>query len=290
LLAVAAAVLALGAALAPAGHSAVRGLPGDWVKIVAGPDGGSVWTGAIPDAFAPWDHRASAVYLPPGYDPTRRYPVLYLLHGMRGSPSEFYDSLHLAERADALIEGGAAPFLAVMPVAGPLVDPNAGEWAGIWEDYVVEGVVPWVDAHFPTLPTLQGRALEGLCAGGYGAVDIALRHPGMFGTVGSWEGYFAPEFRDGPFVHASSADLAAHDPTILVRHEATTLRGQGVRFYVSVGGNHGPVLQAWSLDFAAELKALDLQHELWRLPPASRGHFWTATLPSALAYAAAGFA
>jgi S-formylglutathione hydrolase FrmB len=266
-------------------------LPSGWSQVGTGPDGGTVWQGRIPNIVVPWDERPSAVYLPPGYDPTRRYPVVYLLHGMRGHPSSIWNGMRLATVADTLIvTGEMKPFIAVMPVAGPTVNPDSGEWAGVWEDYVVQDVVPWVDANLPTLPGARNRALEGLCAGGYEAVDIGLRHPGLFGTLGSWEGYFAPEFRDGPFVHASSADLDAHDPVLLVRRLAHVLRDGGVRFYISVGGNHGPVLRRWSLSFAAELSALHLPHELWLLPPAERGHFWGATLPSALLYAGAGFA
>ncbi len=264
-------------------------LPG-WTHVSTGTAGGSVWTGPIPNPLVAWDHRSSAVYLPPGFSPSTRYPVIYLLHGMQGSPSEFWDALNLADVADGLIASGQAPpFIAVMPVAGPRVDPNGGEWAGVWEDYVVDDVVPWVDANLPVLPGARNRALEGLCAGGYGAVDIGLRHPGMFGMLGSWEGYFAPVFDDGPFVGATTADLDAHDPTLLVRKEAASLRRSGVRFYISAGGNHGAVLSKWSTSFAAELQSLRLPVELWRLPPADAGHFWSATLPSALVDAAAGF-
>jgi enterochelin esterase-like enzyme len=231
------------------------------------------------------DRRLSAVYLPPGFTPARRYPVVYLLHGMQGSPASIFRGMRLAAVADGLIAGGAAPFIAVMPVAGPVVDPNAGEWAGVWERYVVRDVVPWADAHLPTIRTPAGRALEGVCAGGFGAVDIGLRHPGIFGTLGSFDGYFAPVFRDGPFVHATRADLLAHDPTVLVRREAAALRNSGVRFYVSAGGNHGAVLARWTVQFAHELRALRLPHELWRLPKRETGHFWRATFPSALAYA-----
>jgi len=265
-------------------------LPTGWTHVRTGPDGGAVWIGRIPNQVVVRDHRASAVYLPPGFDPARRYPVIYLLHGMRGAPSEFWDSLKIADVADALIESGRSrPFIAVMPVAGPVVNPDGGEWAGAWEDYLVQDVVPWVDEHLPTLPGAANRALEGLCAGGYGAVDIGLRHPGLFGMLGSWEGYFAPVFRDGPFVHARKADLAAHDPTLLVRAEAATLRREGVRFYVSAGGNHAQILSRWTVEFATELRTLQLPHELWRLPQSARGYFWSATLPSALLYAAAGF-
>jgi enterochelin esterase-like enzyme len=264
-------------------------LPG-WTHVRTGPDGGSVWIGRIPNTIVAWDRRPSAVYLPPGFGRGRRYPVVYLLHGMRGSPSEFWDSLRIADVADGLIASGQArPFIAVMPVAGPRVHPNAGEWAGAWESYVVRDVVPWVDAHLPAERDARGRALEGLSAGGYGAVDIGLRHPRLFGTLGSWAGYFSPVFRDGPFADAGPRELAAHTPTLLVRRNASTLRRVGTRFFVSVGGNHGAVLTRWSVEFAREIRSLGLQVDLWRLPAARTGHFWRSTFAPALRYAAAGF-
>jgi enterochelin esterase-like enzyme len=282
-----AAVLAVAAAAAPSGRGAAgTGLPASWTPASTGPNGGVVYQGRIPNRFVPSDHRLSAVYLPPGFDPATRYRVIYLLHGMAGQPTSIWNGLHLADVADGLIASHETqPFIAVMPVAGPTVDPDAGEWAGVWESYVVQDVVPWVDAHLPTVPGPQGRALEGLCAGGFGAVDIGLRHPDMFGTLGSWEGYFAPVFDDGPFVDASATVLRAHDPVLLVRRDAASLRRSKVRFYVSAGGNHGHVLRAWTVAFAHELQSLGLRHELWLLPPIDRGHFWSATLPSALLYA-----
>lgn len=274
--------------LAALAAAAVISIAPGWTQTATGPDGGTLWTGRIPNTYERWDTRASDVYLPPGYDPSRRYPVLYLLHGLQGNPSEFWDSLRLADRLDALTAAGSPPFVVVTPVGGQIVRPNQGEWAGGWEDYVVHDVVPWVDAHVSTIASPAGRALEGLCAGGYGAVDIGLRHPGTFGTLGSWEGYFIP-FRDGPLVHATRSELAAHTPALLVRREAAALRRTGVRFYVSAGGNHGPVYASWTTSFARELRALRLPHELWRMPAADRGHFWSATVPSALQFVAAGF-
>jgi enterochelin esterase-like enzyme len=278
-------ILALAAVLAA--HAGGSGLPAGWKAVSVGQAGGVVVQGRIPNPFVPADRRPGAIYLPPLYTPTKRYPVVYLLHGMAGRPTSIWDGLHLAQVADRLIRTGRArPFIAVMPVAGPTVRPNQGEWAGVWERYLVRTVVPWVGQHLSTQPGPRGRALEGLCAGGFGAVDIGLRHPGLFGTLGSWEGYFAPVFRDGPFEHADPAELRAHDPSLLVRTDATLLRRSDVRFYVSAGGNHGGVRSSWTLAFARQLTRLKLSHELWLLPRADRGHFWRATLPSALLYAA----
>jgi len=257
------------------------GLPTAWAPVSAGPDGGVVWQGRIPDQFVR-DTRPSAVYLPPGYSRSRRYPVVYLLHGMRGSPSSFWDSLRLADVADGLIAAGRMPpFIAVMPVAGPVVDPEDGEWVGPWEDFVVRDVVPWIDAHLSTIPRADGRALAGLSAGGYGAVDIGLRHAGLFGTLESWGGYFAPVLKDRPFRSFTSAERAAHTPTLLVRHAAA----RRIRFFVSTGGSHGPVLARWTVQFARELTALGIRHELWILPRSERGRFWSATFAPALVYA-----
>ena len=263
------------------------GLPSSWVKTVTGPDGGTVWSGQIPNTFTR-DTRASEIYLPPGYSTANRYPVLYLLHGLRGDPAEYWDSLRLAQRIDEVVASGVQPFIVVTPVGGQVDQPNKGEWAGVWEQFVVSDVVPWVDAHLSTIAAPRGRVLEGLCAGGYGALDIGLRHPSLFGALGSWEGYFAP-FRDGPFLHATRANLLAHTPSLLVREEARLLRRDRLRFYLSVGGNHAQIRAAWTFAFAHELTALRLQHELWVMPPIDRGHFWSATLPTAMRFAISAF-
>lgn len=261
---------------------------GGWTQVATGPDGGTVWTGRIPNTYVRWDQRPSTIYLPPGYDPAKRYPVLYLLHGLEGSPAEYWNALHLTQQLDGSIASGALPFIVVTPVGGQVVDPNKGEWAGVWEQYVVHDVVPWVDAHLATIPSAGGRVLEGLSAGGYGAVDIGLRHPGLFGGLGSWDGYFTP-LRDGPLARATHAQFLQHDPVVLVREEARQLRHTGTRFYVSAGGNHGAVRTSGSIAFAHELARLRLPHELWLMPAADRGRFWSATVPSALHFAVVAF-
>jgi len=148
----------------------------------------------------------------------------------------------------------------------------------------VRDVLPWTDAHLPVAKTGAGRAIAGLSAGGFGAIDIALRHPGAFGVAESWSGYVHP-FRDGPLAHASTATLAAHDPTLLVRREAAELRARRFRVFLSTGFNHGGVLRSWTFDFARELAHLRIQHRLWASSRPDGGRYLRAQLPVALAYA-----
>ena|SRR5438105_9990686 len=80
---------AIGFPLGSAAASPPLGLPADFRLEATGPDGGTVWTGRIPNYFMS-DPRLSDVYLPPGYNPGERYPVLYLLHGFWGSPGSLF--------------------------------------------------------------------------------------------------------------------------------------------------------------------------------------------------------
>jgi enterochelin esterase-like enzyme len=231
-------------------------LPG-FAPARTGPHGGEVLAGRFPGTSRP-----GFVYLPPAFSPEVRYPVIYLLHGMPGSPSEYLDGTGLVEFSDAAIAGGAVrPFIAVAPAAGP-ARAYDGEWAGPWERAVLHRVVPWIDAHLPTDATPAGRVLAGLSAGGYGAADIALRNPEVFAVVESWSGYFRP-LRDGPLAHASQAVLRANDPTRLAAADARALRGAGTRFFLSSGPAHSHWFRpAETLAFARELRSLEIPVEL----------------------------
>src|SRR5262249_13666446 len=177
------------------------------------------------------------------------------------------------------------PFVAVMPVAGRVTGKRSDEeWAGRWETYLVRDVVPWAAAHLSLESGPRGRAIAGLSAGAFGAVDIALRHPDLFGVAESWSGYFKP-FRDGPLTNASAAELAAHDPTMLVRRKAARLRGGRARFFLSTGFNHGGIFRSWTFEFARELQALGIQHRVWASQQPDGGRYLLLQLPAALEYA-----
>jgi pimeloyl-ACP methyl ester carboxylesterase len=137
-------------------------------------------------------NRAVYTYLPPSYDSatTRRYPVLYLLHGITSHPSEWldgtYQGFNLAEAMDSLSRAGATEYIVVMPHAdnsyGGSFYVQSVAFGG-WERFVTRELVTFVDEHYRTLPERRSRGLAGQSMGGFGAIYIATRRPAIFGSL-----------------------------------------------------------------------------------------------------------
>jgi putative tributyrin esterase len=129
------------------------------------------------------------VVLPAKYEQsTDRYPVLYLLHGLTGNYTN-WSNMRVPEYARAY------DLIVVMPDGGNSWYVN---WAqsdegqkNNWEDAIVKDMVGHVDANFRTIAKREGRAINGLSMGGYGALTLGLKHPDMFCSIGSHSGAIA---------------------------------------------------------------------------------------------------
>ena len=131
------------------------------------------------------------VLLPEGYDGTlERYPVLYLLHGLWGSYSDWTTRTNIAAYSRRL------PLIIVMPDAGNGWYVNAADGSGRFEDHVFNELPADVVKKFRTINSRYGRAVAGLSMGGYGALKIALKRPGAFAVAASFSGAFNAT-RDG---------------------------------------------------------------------------------------------
>jgi putative tributyrin esterase len=124
------------------------------------------------------------VLLPGGYAQTqRRYPTLYLLHGLTGSAIDWESRTRLFDHLQGL------GLIVIMPDGQNAWYTNsAGEPKDRFEDYIARDLVREVDARFRTIATRHMRALAGLSMGGYGAMKFALKYPRTFQFVGSFSG------------------------------------------------------------------------------------------------------
>ncbi len=216
------------------------------------------------------------VYLPPGYahDPQRRYPVFYLLHGFPGRPAAFLETVRMGVLVDELVaRGRLQPLILVMPFGstGTFTDK---EWAnGVrpnqgWESFVARDLVRAIDVRYRTIPTGAGRAIGGLSEGGYGALNIALHHPGEFRVVESWSGYQRADNIPSIFGR-DRALLAYNSPSAYLPRVARRLRAQGVYVWFYSGAQDRMLKQNISFD---------RQLAVHRIPHAffvdSGGHTW----------------
>jgi enterochelin esterase-like enzyme len=144
--------------------------------------------------------RTANVWLPPGYDKSRRYPVLYLLHGIGGNQDEWRYYVRSGEVLDNLAAAGkVVPMIVVMPNGRALADDrsppsdrvftpeNAAGFARFERD-LLDSLIPAVDAAYPTQADSAHRAIGGLSMGGGQALNFGLKHPEAF----SWVAGFSP--------------------------------------------------------------------------------------------------
>jgi putative tributyrin esterase len=138
--------------------------------------------------------RAFIIYTPPDYEKSRkRYPVLFLLHGIDGHEADWSQRAGAHKIADRLIKSGKIkPMIIVMPNDG-LLDRGTGyiNWSdgsGDFSKYLAKNLVQFVDAGWRTRADQKHRAVCGLSMGGYGAMHLAWKHPKVFSSTSSLSG------------------------------------------------------------------------------------------------------
>jgi S-formylglutathione hydrolase FrmB len=231
------------------------------------------------------------VYLPPGYSdrPQARYPVLYLLHGVPGQPEQFLRVVRAGVIEDVLVaEARARPLIVVMPSGSTGLFSDT-EWAnGVrpgegWETFVARDLVRAIDRRYRTLARGSGRAIGGLSEGGYGALNIALHHPGEFRVIESWSGYEqAPELR--AIFGSSRARLAYNSPLQSLTQVAGRL--QAARTYVWFYSGRDDPLRQQNDAFAAALTRAHVDHRYLVLRGRHDWRLWRVQAEAALLAAA----
>jgi S-formylglutathione hydrolase FrmB len=150
----------------------------------------------------PSDRRPHPVWVwrPPGPD-SATIPVLYFLHGYPGSASDPFTA-GLARTLNGLLQQGYPPFV-FASVDGNGEHHADTEWANAADgsdqvmDRVVDAAIPAVEETH--MRDAAHRSIAGFSMGGYGAMNIAMQNPGVFGQVVSIAGYFVVNDLSGMF-------------------------------------------------------------------------------------------
>jgi S-formylglutathione hydrolase FrmB len=127
------------------------------------------------------------VVLPPSYDTekTRKYPILYLLHGLGGNDQFLIQSGGMNLIVDLWEGKQLAEFLIVTPAAGASFYINSRDGKRRYEDFFLQEFIPGVEKRYRAQAGRTSRGIAGISMGGYGALHIAFRHPLLFAAVGA---------------------------------------------------------------------------------------------------------
>jgi enterochelin esterase-like enzyme len=213
------------------------------------------------------------VFLPAGYQTgTTRYPVVYFLHGLPAVSTTYAGNKWLAAE---LAEVGK-PAILVEPQGARDSDSDAEylNWGPgrNWETYVSHDLVDYIDAHFRTIASRQGRALVGLSAGGYGAVILGVHHLDRFSAIESWSGYFHPTDPTGTVALDRGSDADAHAQIASLKQAETRLPTY-LAFYV---GSSDSRFRVENAEFNRELNAAHVPHQFTVYPGGHATSLWEA--------------
>ncbi|MDT8408645.1 MAG: alpha/beta hydrolase-fold protein [Wenzhouxiangellaceae bacterium] len=225
--------------------------------------------------------RSISIYLPPNYDvdSSRRYPVLWSLAAYTSSGQAQIawrnHGENLPQRLDRLIDAGKlAPVVCVMPDSytslggNQFVDSPA---LGRYASHLVDELLPEVDRRYRTIAESAGRGVFGKSSGGFGALHLASRFPGVFAGVASHAGdcgFDRVYLRDFP---ACCDELALHDGKLdkFVQSFWSARKPSGRAFHtlmvLCLAASYSPSPGApLDLELPFDLETARLRPEVWR--------------------------
>ena len=151
------------------------------------------------DAKSEWRH--AMVYTPAEYDTKqgakKRYPVLYLQHGMGEDETGWSHQGHMQHIMDnAIAKGEAVPMIVVME-SGDIKAPfdrrgsnlqGRSQYGASFYEVMLNDLIPYIDNNFRTLTDRDHRAMAGLSWGGHQTFDVVLQHMDKFSYMGGFSG------------------------------------------------------------------------------------------------------
>jgi S-formylglutathione hydrolase FrmB len=228
------------------------------------------------------------VYLPAGYDaaaaPTlsKRYPVLYFLHGLGDNEQTLFNSGGWTLLDDLRNQHKMGDFLIVAPEGRRSFYINSVDGSVRYSDFFLQEFLPHIESKYRVRPGRAGRAISGISMGGYGALRFAFAHPELFSAVSAQSAALiteSPQALDS--ASRTGAPLAGvlaavfgkpinvphwndNSPFLLAKRNAAVLRKLAIYFNCGQDDNYGFEKGAAALH--DELQKASVKHEYRAYP------------------------
>ena len=232
---------------------------------------------------------ALRILLPGKLDPDKKYPVLYLLPVAKGpdedrntwgdGPGAILGNEGYLNKHENLAEKYG--LICVFPVFDrtPWFGDNVQDAKVRQESYLLKVVIPFVESHYPVITESRGRLLLGFSKSGWGAVDLLLRHPDLFGRAAAWD---APLMMDkaGPWgsgeVFPTQDSFAPYSIPQLLEERASDLKKSRRLILMGYSGFRDHIQAAHNL-----MAHLDIPHD-YSDGPERVHHWWSGWVPEAV--------
>jgi enterochelin esterase-like enzyme len=141
-------------------------------------------------------NRRALIYTPPAYSKSKKYPVLYLLHGIGGDEKEWLNGGHPQVILDNLYaENKIEPMIVVMPngratkddsAKGNIMAPDKVQAFATFEKDLLNDLIPFIEKKYPVLKDREHRAIAGLSMGGGQSLNFGLGNLDQFAWIGGF--------------------------------------------------------------------------------------------------------
>jgi enterochelin esterase-like enzyme len=211
-----------------------------------------------------------SVYLPPEYNDTSKYPILYLLHGMWGNYKDWVNNGLAATLDDAINKGTAKKMIVVMPDGlDAFYCNNYDDRKLRYEDFMMQEFIPTIEKKYRVNNIRKNRAIAGLSMGGYGAAFYSFKYSNMFCCGYSMSGALLGGGNATPDIRA------------IIDAKTTEELAMLPVFTMECGTEDNMVYSA-NVEFDAYLTQKGIEHTFISRSGSHDWTFWKACLPKAL--------
>ena len=154
-------------------------------------------------------HEICLVYTPASFDPSKRYPVLYLQHGYGENETGWVYQGHVGRIADRLLHAGEMAEMIIVMANGMAKRDRGEREFELFPNMLLTDLVPFIEARYPVLTDKWHRAMAGLSMGSYQTSRTTLSHPELFGYAGLFSGFLRAPWRADDEPHLKLLDDGA---------------------------------------------------------------------------------
>jgi S-formylglutathione hydrolase FrmB len=263
------------------------------------PTAGRVECSSVPSKILGRSVRFCAL-LSPAYDaqPTRRFPVLYWLHGLGQNEQAFVNNGGPALLENLRGTGALGDFLVITPDGGRSFYLNSHDGRVRYEDFFIREFMPAIERRYRIEAARATRGISGVSMGGFGALHFGLKYPETFGSVSA---HSAAVMQQPPAAMSAGAagflqdvfgqpvDRAFWDRESLFTQARRASPGEGWKIYFDCGSEDDFGFEDGNQALDRALTARAIRHEFHLYRGTHGWDYFARHLPASLEFHAKAF-